>query len=340
MDSLYKYNILNDTWVSLGDRIPRFATEYIIGYPSAEIDERIYLIAGFLGSDEYHTKVMYLNKYPTNTYVGVNLSDYDWNYTGELRGTEDITLNITNFNKAISNCATDLCNISLYIGSETAGRLNWTINVSYPGFIQLDSNLVSTFLGNSSDFANVPIKLESIANGTVEISDVRADYLGGNDTIAVFAWYNGTYTLNSTINLINYYSDYTYNLPRNINYLEFIPRKSTAYNVTPYGQTPLTPFFNLTMTNYGGKNMNLSIKLSNISNCVNISINTNSTRQANYSNLSTTWFNIGTNLAYLNNTKLWLWADYNCNSSSWSLWQPDIYLRGCCIGCVCSEDLI
>jgi hypothetical protein len=42
---------------------------------------------------------------------------------------------------------------------------------------------------------------------------------------------------------------------------------------------------------------------------------------------------------YLSNTKLWMWADYNCSYSTWRLWQPDLYFKYCCQDCICSEDL-
>ena len=52
-----------------------------------------------------------------------------------------------------------------------------------------------------------------------------------------------------------------------------------------------------------------------------------------------TWTDISVNLDYLDNFGIWLEADYDCSSSTWDWWFPDIYFRGCCENCVCSEDL-
>jgi hypothetical protein len=40
-----------------------------------------------------------------------------------------------------------------------------------------------------------------------------------------------------------------------------------------------------------------------------------------------------------NNIGIWMWADYNCTSSTWSKWEPTIYFRACCVDCICSEDI-
>ena len=60
-----------------------------------------------------------------------------------------------------------------------------------------------------------------------------------------------------------------------------------------------------------------------------------------YSNiLNATWQDFSTNLEYLNNTQVWLWADYSCNYTSWNNWFPDIYLRGCAFNTTCDERFI
>ena len=56
--------------------------------------------------------------------------------------------------------------------------------------------------------------------------------------------------------------------------------------------------------------------------------------------LNNTWTNITHNFDYLDLTQLWLWADYNCNSTTWRLWQPELSFRNCCEGCICSEELL
>ena len=52
------------------------------------------------------------------------------------------------------------------------------------------------------------------------------------------------------------------------------------------------------------------------------------------------WANITTNFGYLNNISFWMWADYECNYTTWKLWEPGLLFRNCCNNCTCSEDLI
>ena len=42
---------------------------------------------------------------------------------------------------------------------------------------------------------------------------------------------------------------------------------------------------------------------------------------------------------YLDNIGLWMWADYECNYTTWKLWEPELSFRNCCVDCICSEDL-
>ena len=201
--------------------------------------------------------------------------------------------------------------------------------------------MIKSFLGNSTNSAKIPIRFESTKNGTITIDNFRLDYAGGNDTIEIKV-HNVTYESNETINVTAWYSDWDFEFPSFVNYLEFIPKLFNSKNVTPYGQTNSTSIFNFTTYNYGGKNMNLSIYLNGTSPCINMTWNTNSTRPPNtwpYL-LNSTWRDINTNLTYLNNTNIWLWEDLNCSYKNWTLFNPQIYIRGCCLGCICSPDLV
>ena len=55
--------------------------------------------------------------------------------------------------------------------------------------------------------------------------------------------------------------------------------------------------------------------------------------------LSEDWQFIDNKKAYLQNTDVWMWSDYNCSFSTWNLFNPYFYFRQCCEGCICSEDL-
>ncbi len=111
-----------------------------------------------------------------------------------------------------------------------------------------------------------------------------------------------------------------------------MPKSNSSKNVTAYGQTKTKPAYNITTTNYGG-DINLSIKFNESFECLNITWSNNATK--NESNLiNTTWQTINSNLEYLNNTKLWLWADFeNCNASDQRILQPYIEIEGYCVDC-------
>ena len=52
------------------------------------------------------------------------------------------------------------------------------------------------------------------------------------------------------------------------------------------------------------------------------------------------WDLLGSNLPYLDNQNLWMWADFECSYTNWHYFNPYISFRGCCEDCECSEDLI
>ena len=288
---------------------------------------------------------------PINPYLEVGILDgvTEWNYTGNFTVLNNKT---SNFNSSIMDyldaCSADsegYCNVPLYLVNSPGGTIQISdIQINYtsdPNPIILDVNLIKSFLGNSTNSAKIPIRFESTKNGTITIDNFRLDYAGGNDTIEIKV-HNVTYESNETINVTAWYSDWDFEFPSFVNYLEFIPKLFNSKNVTPYGQTNSTSIFNFTTYNYVGKNMNLSIYLNGTSPCINMTWNTNSTRPPNtwpYL-LNSTWRDINTNLTYLNNTNIWLWEDLNCSYKNWTLWYPQIFLRACCKGCICSEDLI
>ena len=416
--------------------------------------------------------------------VGIVDGTYEWNHTGEFN--ETFSPNKTsNFNSSIntflSTCALDsdgYCLVPLYFISDTAGKIQISdieVNYSYdPNPVYLDKDLINSFLESQTNYGDIPIKFQSSKNGTLVISDIRYDYLGGNDTIEVLvyehsdidcyqetanistdcgglgtgaylisgAWtsaeniydgnwgtfgsaqssstsfvffnytkpygalnsslwqvkdkigsenltiaqqcfnqnplqfrinssylgytkwgcWNGTdYILlrdatgvnaqyvyeesmiwdilytnksnNETLSVFAYYSSFFKNLPYTwASKLFFIPKTNSSKNVTAYGQTTTIPAYNITTTNYGG-DMNLSIKLNEDFECLNLTWSNNATK--NESNvINTSWQTINSNVEYLNNTKLWLWADFeNCNASDQRILQPSLEIEGYCVDC-------
>ena len=145
---------------------------------------------------------------------------------------------------------------------------------------------------------------------------------------------------NETLNLINYFSGWDYSFPSYVDWLEFIPNFWNSKNVTPYRQTATTPILNITFQNYGNKNANLSVYLNETDSCVNLTVGTNSTKSAGTQLTNNTWTDLLTDKPYLNSSGLWMWADYSCNQSYWSVWSPEFSFRTCGVDVdFCSTDL-
>ena len=240
--------------------------------------------------DYYSNDIYYIhyksNLRPTNATLEVGIVDgiREWNYTGEFSVSE-ITSNFnTSIMSYLDTCTSDTdgyCTVPLYFSSLFKGKIQvQDINISYSSNlnpITLDSDLISSFLGNSTGFADIPITIESTKNGTLQISDIRYDYAGGNKTYKVLA-HTPDYTTNKSLNVTFYYSDWDYNLPKYIDFLEFIPSTQTSKNVSPYGQTANTAFLNITNYNYGGRNMNLFTYINETNSCVDLYLSTNNVK--------------------------------------------------------------
>jgi hypothetical protein len=56
--------------------------------------------------------------------------------------------------------------------------------------------------------------------------------------------------------------------------------------------------------------------------------------------VSTNWYELASNKSYYDTQGVWMWADYNCSGvPGWAFWEPYFYFRGCCVGCLCDEDV-
>ena len=286
--------------------------------------------------------------FPENLIIEVGITDgfYEYEGSGELTGYNSTTDFVSEINTFLETCTADsddYCDVPIYFSSDDGGILNITnFEVLYtydPNPISISSSIIQSYLDNSINDVDIPIYF-SMESGSFNVSDLRYDYRGGNDTIELFAYDTIDTSNNETLNLINYYSGWDYSLPSNVNYLEFIPKSSTAKNVTPYGQTNSIPILNISFLNYGGRNSTLGIYLNETNSCVNLTIGTNSNKSNGIQLTNNTWTNLLENRQYLNYSGLWMWSDYNCSYSYWNWWSPDIYFRNCAYGVdYCSEDL-
>ncbi len=188
-------------------------------------------------------------------------------------------------------------------------------------------------MGNSTNFVNIPITFEGIQNGTLEIKDIRFDYAGGNDTINVTI-HSVDYSYVNQTNIIVWYSDYFRRLPYTwVDVIFFLPSTNNSKNISAYGQTLVKPIYNITTTNYGGKDMNMSIRLNESISCLNVTYGYNGTKPLE-NVLNTSWQQIFSGMPYKNNSRIWLWADLNqCNPSDARILRPEVQLESYCVDC-------
>jgi len=163
-------------------------------------------------------------------------------------------------------------------------------------------------------------------------NSLNISYLGGNQTILIYANSTANISLSLARNLTYYYSGWNYTMPRYIEYLEFIPKRSTDKNVTPYGQTRYKPIFNISMKNYGTNGANFTIRVNETYSCVNLSASPTYNKTQGQQ-LNTSWYTLATYKDYGDYLGVWLWADYQCNISAFRTWNPYISLRACCVSC-------
>ncbi len=232
-----------------------------------------------------------------------------------------------------------LHSVPLVISSASLGQLNLgAFNLTYDSNpVRLNKDYIQTYLNNlsSTGFNNISFNVESI-NGTINLTDLRYDYLGGNYTINVTIYQEDDVSNNDTFIVNVFYSSFYKNFPYTwTDYIFFLPKTNSSKNITPYGQTSTTPIYNITTTNYGG-NMNLSISVNKTFSCMNITWSTNSTKSTNI--INTSWQNLSSNLEYLNNTKIWLWGDLNnCNASEMRILNPVLQIESYCATCLWGE---
>lgn len=283
--------------------------------------------------------------FPTNlSFDFGNDGIIDATFSGELNSSNpSLTIDVSsaNISGAFSGFTTfdHLFEIPLKVSSDSTGEIFIdNFNLTYnPNPVILNSTSILAYLVNSINFIDFPISIES-SGGNITVDDVRYDYAGGNDTIEILA-HNADYSQNVTRNITYYYSRWDYDWgPTGVEWIYFAPNRPNAVNVTPYGQTTITPILNITNYGYGGKNATLSIFQDNVSACVNITMSlTNSKDDGIILNQS---FIELTNLSYLESIDIYMWADYDCSFATWHLFEPNYYFRQCVDGGVCSTDLI
>lgn len=147
----------------------------------------------------------------------------------------------------------------------------------------------------------------------------------------------GNLTKKNTVTryLVNYYSSFIKALPYAwADYVFFLPKTNSSKNVTPYGQKIAVPIYDITTTNYGGQNLNLSIRVNETFSCMDLSWNATGSGKPADQIINTTWQLLKGGLEYKNNTQVWLWADLdNCNPADQRSLKPELQLESYCEDC-------
>ena len=288
--------------------------------------------------------------------VGTVAGVRDWNWSGNFKQYNNKTNNlasaISNYTSTCSPDSDGNCLVPIYVAQQGAsiGIIQISdIRVTYTQLNQVQLNLrndlIRSFLGNSTNHTTIPITVFSSGAVTLNFTLLKYDYAGGNATYT-FKAHNEDYTINNTMNMTLYYSGFNYAFPKNIRFMEFIPKNNMSKNVTPFGQTIAKPIFNITTTNYGNRVMNFTVLLNetfplgpnNV--CVNMTVSTNGLRSSGQNLGNNTWIQFNHSMQYQTKFGLWFWADFNCNQTTWRLWQPALYFRGCANGTLCSAAVV
>ncbi len=339
--------ILNTTGQS-GIQELRFEVKITSTVPGSEFIINVVPLAHLFSTTEGNqpfTKYQVLNP---KLEVGIPNGTLEYEFVGIFNHSKNRTNDFSDSaNVFLAGCTADsdgFCQLPLYFTIESkGGRITISdILVNYTAEINpifLDVSLVSTFLGNSTNFSGIPIKFSSTKNGSLTIDDIRYDFAGGNDTINITV-HNPTRETEIKGNILQYFSDWDFNFPRFISFLEFIPKTPTSKNVSAFGQTEANQILNLTFQNYGGKNANMNISLNESNACTNLTLSLDNNISHGFI-VNETWKVVVTDVLYQNNTKIWLWADYSCSQSSWSSFVPDILIQNCAEGVdVCDTSVI
>ena len=277
----------------------------------------------------------------------------DFTFSDELNVTnspQEINLSFVNIssaftstNRFINNSVTYpyLYKIPLSIASDSRGILQIdAINLTYnPNPVSLNITPILNTLSSSVNFTlfRIPIAASNSSVGTnasINFGDIRYDYKGGKDNVTVLL-HDPSYTLNVTWTITNYYSDFYKNLPYTwATDIFFLPRTNSSKNVSAHGQTTTIPIFNITATNYGGVNLNFSLKVNETFSCMDITWNATGSGKPAGQIINTSLQEVASDIGYLSNTQIWLWADLdNCNASQSRILTPSIFIDSCCIGC-------
>lgn len=264
--------------------------------------------------------------------VGGLDGNLEWNYTGGFTGTNSFNIT-TAINDYLDICIAGedgFCNVPIYAYSDTFGELSIDdLNVQFvfdtnPVIVNVAS--IQNYLDSSTNSTILTIIVENSQNGSITISDIDYDYLGGVGTADTIRAHSADGFCNIS-NILKYaYSGWNYNYPPNIDYIDWYPWSPTAKNVTPFGQTDNNPIVNVTTYNYE-TNLDFAIKMYGSTDCVTLTVDTDNSKSGGTMMVNNTYITLASNQSYNSNLQIWLWADLTCSYTDWRLWSPVIEFK-------------
>ncbi len=266
---------------------------------------------------------------------------YDYNFSGELNNSYNFSLNNINVSGLITSSTGNISSyLPIVVNSSTAGFINFTNveTIYFPNKIEINVTKIKEYFKTLNNFSNLNISIGAI-NGTINLTDLRYDYSGGNKTYEILA-HSQDYIMNRTINITYYFTQWDYEWkPLEVEWIYFPPKTPTSKSVMPYGQTNSTPIINLTNLGYGGRNATVYVNVSETLPCVNTTLSFSSNKSQGFVLESNNWTQIA-NMSYLETKNVWLFADYSCNYSNYYLFNPDLSFSFCVEGGLCEQKTI
>ena len=293
----------------------------------------------------YRVNVTTVQSYPSNVTLDFGRDGIvDYSMTGELNNTNSpIQVNLTNalLTSAFSGnvYSGQTWRVPLDIHSDSWGMIQVNaINLTYdPNPVYLNTTSIMNQLKKLTNLGTLNLSIGAV-NGTLNLTDLRYDYAGGNKTYTVLA-HDSNYYLNKTMNLTYHFSQWDYNWrPSGVSWIYFTPSTPTSKNVSAYGQTSTLPLMNVTNLGYGGKNATLSMAINSTLSCVNLTMSLTGNK-SNGIKLNGTFQDVS-NMTYLQTINASFYADYNCNYNNWYTYNPSLFIRQCVVGGLCDTGMV
>lgn len=288
----------------------------------------------------YEEKIRWVfeNSFPVNPWIqfGTLDSTYEWNQSGDFSGTPFGTYGdaTTPINTFLGLCIEDddgFCEVPVYTYSTAPGvmilnnlTVTYTLGTLNP--ILLSNTLIQTYLDASANTSNMPIQIENSNNGTIEVSDIDYNYLGGITDQETITAHSADRVCEVTKNITYAYSGWGFNFPSGIEFIVFYPDSPSSQSVAPFGQTDTSPILNISMFNYGA-NTDYFVKFVASTDCANLTIGTTNSKGAGTTMVNNTFITLATSKSYLSNIDIWLWSDLDCSYTTWRRWNPTLTFK-------------